>query len=228
MQDARKRYSQFSNKIFFVYPGSNAVEDHLKSQSALNAAANNNGKLNITYLGSLYQTRNLDALMKAIDELSVETNTTPEIAVNIYGNMNTDIRERIVNFKHKNIMFIHGLVDRDTAMQKALEADILLLVQNTDERSVATIPFKTYDYLHTGKLILALIYKNNEIEEMMQEHGHLVCQANDVSGIKSILKNIHSVFSAKKDAIKISKYTPDFAVEKMIELVKLTPYIKNN
>lgn len=225
MLDAQKKYARNKHKIFYVYPGSNAVEDHVKRVPGSAAQADHHEKINMTYLGSLYQTRNLDTLMLAIDELITEQEPgIGNLAVNIYGNMNKDIRERITHFKHPGILLIHGLISRDEAMQKALEADVLLLVQNTDERSVATIPFKTYDYLHTGRLILALIYRNNEIEEMMLEHGHLVCQANDVTCIKGTLKNILQGISKYKNGIKISKYTPDFAVEKMLDLVAHLPY----
>lgn len=164
MTDAQIKYPAYAQRISYVYPGSVAVEQHLQHANKEQLGYQLHNKINITYLGSLYLTRNLDAMMAAFEELAAEGRPVTNIEVNIYGNMNADIRERIVHFKYPGIFIIHGLVSRDEAMQKALMADVLLLVQNIDDRSINTIPFKTYDYLHTGKRILALTYKNDEIE----------------------------------------------------------------
>ncbi len=217
MEYARNRYPQQAKKIFFVYPGSNKIEEQtgftpLKEQV-------NHPSINITYLGSLYQTRNMDAIMEAIQELvSDGVSIVDRLEINLYGNMNADIKQRIEDFPIP-IITIHGLVNRDIAIRKAMQADVLLLIQNTDDRSIGTIPFKTYDYLHTGKLILALVYKNEELEDMMLSHGHLVCQANDVAAIKTnilgLMNNPHKLYSD----IKPSNLTPQLAVKNMLTLI---------
>ena len=53
------------------------------------------------------------------------------------------------------------MISRELAHQKAMDSDILLLVQHTDDRSALTIPFKVYDYLNTENLILGLTYKKS-------------------------------------------------------------------
>lgn len=218
MLEAIEKYSKYKSKISFVYPGANLLNKNLiNSNSLINN--NLNRKINITYLGSLYQTRNLDTLMQAIDELITEGNPIVSmLEIHIYGNINSDIKQRIINFKHK-LIILHGLVDRNEAMQKALNADVLLLIQNTDDRSIVTIPFKTYDYMHTGKLILGLTYRNDELENMLSSHGHLVCQANDIPEIKRKLKSLIVDFNKYQNNITDSVYTPALAVDNMIQLI---------
>ena len=111
--------------------------------------------------------------MTALYEMIIEDNQTV-FRLNIYGAMNADIKDRILQFPYPGIIMMHGLLTRDDALQKALEADILLIVQHADRRSITTMPFKTYDYLNTGKLVLGLVYRNNEIEELW---GALWCEA---------------------------------------------------
>jgi hypothetical protein len=221
MIEARVKYIKYTKKIYFVYPGSNII-DTISLYSNKKLAVDINQlprKINITYLGSLYQTRNLDTLMHAIDELISEGKPiTNLLDINLYGNINSDIKNRILNFKHK-VIRIHGLVDRDIAMNMANSADVLLLIQNTDDRSIVTIPFKTYDYLHTGKLIFGLIYRNDELENMLFSHGHLVCQANDIKKIKHYILNLTEEISQYTSNIKKSIYTPTLAVEQMINLI---------
>jgi len=106
-------------------------------------------------------------------------------------------------------------------LKKALEADILLIVQHSDKRSITTMPFKTYDYLNTGKLIFALIFKNNEIKELLQDHGHIVCQVDDVNEIKDKLEFVYQNFTALNRSIQKGTLTPDLAVQKMQYLLNI-------
>jgi len=214
MLDAKKKYVKNAEKIHYVYPGSyEIINNNLISNS-------NENKIKITYLGSLYQTRNLDTLMSAIRLLSLETKSLENlIEINLYGNINPDIKERILNFE-LNIIKIHGLVSREIAMEQAKNADILLLIQNSDNRSIVTIPFKTYDYLHSGKLIFGLIYKNDELRDILIRHGHLACEVDDIEMIKNALFSL--IFKSKSELsvnVKNCTITPEFASKKMIELV---------
>jgi hypothetical protein len=212
MIDARKKYFRNADKIFYVYPGS-----AIKQSKNIDVDKNT---INITYLGSLYQTRNLDTVMSAIKILISENiQILGKLEINLYGNINKDIKIRIQNFEPK-IINIHGLVSREVAMEKANSSDILLLIQNSDDRSTVTIPFKTYDYLKSGKLILGLIYKNQELKQILINHGHLACEVNDVFAIKNILSDLilHKFDKTKYD-IKESNITPDFAAAKMLELI---------
>lgn len=102
------------------------------------------------------------------------------------------------------------------------------LIQNTDDRSIVTIPFKTYEYINTGKLILALLYKNKELENIMLQYGHLVCQANDIVAIKNNLRRITGDIFSLYHNIKPSVFTPEQAVEKIINLSEQIPFTENN
>jgi len=210
MKFAQKKYIDFSKKIDFVYPGSNVIGKEKNKQV--------NKKINITYLGSLYQSRNLDNLIEALFLLKEEGYDVENLfEINLYGNIDKDILYRINQVKLK-IINIHGLIDRNLAMNKAFQSDVLLLVQNTDNRSITTIPFKTYDYLHTGRLILGLLYKNDELEDMLINHGHISCNAGDLNSIKSGLLKILN--SKEKNEIKKCILTPENATEKMIKIIK--------
>lgn len=210
---AKERYKQFKDKIDYVYPGSTKVK---KQITEINAVKDSE-KINITYLGSLYQTRNIDSLMKAIELLNDENKKSIEI--NLYGHLNEDIKNRIDKFE-KGIIKYHGMVPRNIALQKGQDSDILLLVQHSDDRSITTMPFKTYDYLHSNKLILGLVYRNDEIEEILKSHGHLVCQVDDVDSIKEVLLNIISNLDIINKNILDCELTPEAAVNRMLLIMK--------
>jgi glycosyltransferase involved in cell wall biosynthesis len=215
---SRKRYYTFSDKIDFVYPGSNAVQN-IDSTYFVENKTNNRNKIIITYLGTLYQSRNIDNLLKALENILVK-GINLNLHINLYGAINDDIKDRINLFPYQQYITMHGLVTRTEAIKRGMEADVLLLVQHTDLRSVTTIPFKTYDYLHTGKLIFGLIYRNAEIENILISHGHIACQADDVFAIEQNLLIINSQFNSLTINIKKSNLTPDLAAERMIQLLE--------
>lgn len=209
---SRKIYSNHKHKIIHIYPGSYLKSDLIKNN-------NLNDKIRITYLGSLYSTRNLDKLMEAIIKLfKYESSYLDKFYIDLYGNIEYEILQKIKNFK-KNIFRIQGLVSREQALKESLESDVLLLIQNTDKRSMNTIPFKTYDYLRTGNLIFGLTYMNEEIDSLLKNHNHIVSNANDSDEIYQCLKTIIDNSLELNKEIKKSSLTPKKAVEEMLKII---------
>jgi hypothetical protein len=80
-------------------------------------------------------------------------------------------------------------VCRPEALQFAAEADLLLLIQNNDDRSKVTIPYKTYDYLNLAKPILAL-QNSAELANLVSNCGHFQASVSDVNEIAEILDKL--------------------------------------
>ena len=203
-KSAQLKYFKYSKKIDYIYPGSKNIASPI---------INNSNNINISYIGSLYQTRNLDTFLLAFEKISSEN-----IILNLYGWIADDILERINSKKLKNIK-IHGMVPREKAFDAMNDADILLLVQHTDSRSKLTIPFKVYDYMNSNKLILGLIYKNEEIKDLLENHGHLAAQADDIVTVEEKLNSSLQIIENNEKSVLNCDLTPDKAVNKMIELV---------
>tara|TARA_B110000971_G_scaffold28606_1_gene25630 strand:+ start:589 stop:1824 length:1236 start_codon:yes stop_codon:yes gene_type:complete len=204
---AKEKYPHASHKIDYVYPGAKK----LNPAREIKRGSENNKKINFSYIGSLYQTRNLDNFFRALEELS----PTQTYEVNLYGWLADDILERTKRLKNDNIK-IHGMIPREAAIKNAQKADVLLLVQHTDLRSSKTIPFKLYDYLNTENLIFGLTYKNDEIDDILIKHGHIT---SDASSVELIKKSLAQVFDKLPNKIKASKFDPKSAVDKMERII---------
>jgi hypothetical protein len=204
---AKEKYPYASHKIDYVYPGAKK----LNPAREIKRGSENNKKINFSYIGSLYQTRNLDNFFRALEELS----PTQTYEVNLYGWLADDILERTKRLKNDNIK-IHGMIPREAAIKNAQKADVLLLVQHTDLRSSKTIPFKLYDYLNTENLIFGLTYKNDEIDDILIKHGHIT---SDASSVELIKKSLAQVFDKLPNKIKASKFDPKSAVDKMERII---------
>jgi glycosyltransferase involved in cell wall biosynthesis len=202
-----------SDKAVCIYPGSSIEVPGIST-------IDNHKILKFIYLGSLYQTRNLDCFMEALSLIFKENPELKEcLSLDVYGNINNDIRSRINSFEY-SVIKLHGVVSREQAFRKALESDVLLLVQNVDDRSITTIPFKIYDYLLLNRKILGLVYKNKELEAMITDYGHLSVPADKSQEIKKaimlLIDNWRKGNLTKN--IKRSELTGERAARQMISL----------
>ena len=171
-----------SSKIHCVYPGAknfSIIPSQLKSCS--------NGKFRLVHLGSLYATRNFRAIIDAIDIL-IDSGKLSEKEVELInmGHVAKEISEEILM---KSYVKILPPVPREDALQFAADCDVTLLIQNTDERSKVTIPYKTYDYLNLGNSLLALL-NSDELTELLAKYGHVAVPLSDTFAITQELEKM--------------------------------------
>lgn len=168
--------SQFqSPKVFCVYPG---AKDFAIIPGP--RKVNSNGKLRMIHLGSLYATRNFRSIIAAIDSL-IESGRLTASGVELInlGHVAKEISDEILLKPYVKIL---PPVVREEALRIAADCDVTLLIQNSDERSKVTIPYKTYDYLNLGNGLLALL-NSDELTELLARCGHIAAPLSDVDAI---------------------------------------------
>jgi glycosyltransferase involved in cell wall biosynthesis len=83
-----------------------------------------------------------------------------------------------------------GTVDRATALGYQQRADVLLVVDHRRPWPASNVPGKLYEYLATGKPLLALCGPG-EIEEMMNAlHAGLCVAPDDIDAIDDALRDL--------------------------------------
>lgn len=171
-----------SSTVFGIYPG--ARDFGIRFEQRPREESN---KLRLIHLGSLYATRNFKAITAAIDTLidsgQIESN---QIELINLGHVAKDISDEILK---KSYVRIFPPIAREDALRFASHCDVSLLIQNSDERSKVTIPYKTYDYLNLGNKVLALL-NSDELTDLLKSCGHIAVPLTDVSGIASHLIEI--------------------------------------
>lgn len=192
------------NNIDYIYPGAPSYNFSLKTKEKFDA-------IRMVHMGSLYGTRNLKNLIYAIQNL--EDHQREKFSISNIGHVDADIVNQ-ESYGIKIDFLPH--TTRDKAMKQAIKFDIMLLIQNTDGRSAATIPFKTYDYLQIGMPILALLNCNEELKEMLQSNGHIVADINSIDDISLKLKFILETRLHPKIPLDL---VPSEAARKMIQLL---------
>ena len=200
----KNRYEKTKANIVGIYPGA-------KCFSKRNKIEVKKDKLTIIHLGTLYSTRNFYTLIEAIDCLIEEKKIREEqIEILNLGEMYGDLKKHHLS---RSYIKYETIRPREEAVKIAGTFMVSLLVQHSDDRSNATIPYKTYDYLNISNPILALT-NSDELHDLLSNSGHIAININDIEGIKvSILKLFNNYKECKDEvnsvAIDILKQTTE-------------------
>ncbi len=178
------------------------------------------------HFGSLAGTRNLSVFFQAIEQvLSANSEYRSQIRVDLYGSCDSLSQREMQRLRLQDVVHVHGTVNRSHALTAMQQADCLLLVQNIIYFSCETIPSKVYEYLLTGRPILGLLHRNQELAAMLTANGHSVVAADDVQATAVAVREILAAWSADclthKPAQKV--WTVAEAVERLCCLAQEKP-----
>ena len=173
-----------SDRIDFAYPGARMFATELE-----NLSCPSEDRITFIHLGSLYSTRSFDFLINSLDYLI----SRGEISSEDFKLINLGHVENQIRLKIENKIYVQILppVPRVEALKIASICNFNLLIQNTDNRSVATIPYKTYDYLNLKNATI-LLHNNLELEELIKIHGHIAIPLANQDLLTNELRRIFS------------------------------------
>lgn len=111
--------------------------------------------LRLVFVGTLYRKlRSPKYLLACVSALS-EVVTERPLELHFYGTIN-DCSDDFVSCSEaiKSIVFVHGLVSRETVIQAMIDSDVLVNIGNDSEAQLAS---KVVEYMATGKPILNVV-----------------------------------------------------------------------
>ena len=150
------------------------------------------------HFGSLSGTRNLviffQALHQVLDKNEQGAELRKKVQVDVYGSFDGESERAMEHLGLTDLVVHHGTVSRQEALTAMQQTDCLLVIQNIIYFSCETIPSKVYEYLLTGRPIIGLVYKNQELETMLTEHGHQAVPADDVQAVAEAVEKILADF----------------------------------
>lgn len=161
MSDIYKiHYPNLAKKFMYVR---NGTDTKVSAGKAL--AGGGGAKFVVTYTGILYgATRDLRPALRAFQSLGIDVN------VRFYGSE----AEQIANYKREfsEIEISDcGRVSRDQALAAQRAADVLLIGLGTDQIEQSFLPGKFFEYVASGRPIVAIADKNSEIARLINRHG---------------------------------------------------------
>lgn len=179
-QSACERNPHYAEKVHAIYPGAWSFGPSASLHPYTEGAT-----FEFMHLGTLYGTRNLDLFFEALDMLRSEGFKLAD-AVRVV-NLGAVYCQTLPSYLSRTDFLMLDALEREEALQRARGASCLLLVQHTDERSMETIPYKTYDYLNLGLPTLGLLI-NDELSALLESNGGFTARADQRNAIKVALR----------------------------------------
>ena len=179
---------------------------------------------NLTYIGSFHKGKGVELICKLAPRFN-------NLVFNVYGDK---LRDKSYP-KYSNLKF-HGYIDYFEVPKKLKEADIVLLpsskVQYGRSNSVNIAnynsPLKMFDYLASGKIIIASRL-DGICEVLKHDYNSIIVSGFDLNNwkiiIEKVLKGYFNVTRLRKNAIKTAKeYTWQKRASRIIKLANYNKF----
>ena len=142
--------------------------------------------MTFSYTGSFYNKISPRYFLKAMDELLREGKLRDQdVRIQFTGQFGVESMQLITAFRtaHSGVIEVSGYVPHLEATERMLAADVLLLILNKDARR-GVLTGKIFEYLGSGKPVLALIPEGLASELLLSEKAAVVIDPDDQAGIK--------------------------------------------
>ena len=131
-------------------------------------------KFTINYSGLLYtQQRSIDPVLRAIQQLRDEKKIDPSklrfriVGVSAQGNL-----EAAGKYGLAQVIESTGYLSHQEALQANVDANLLLLLVGDEPKFKPVYTGKFFEYLRSGRPILALAPKDSAVDRVLRESGH--------------------------------------------------------
>ena len=139
---------------FHVIPNGYDEEDF----AGYEKKAVNNNQFTLVYTGALYGRRKPDTFFEALKQLIHEDKVDGnKIKVRLMGNYYKERLQKVIDsFGLTPQIEIVGYVPHDICIKEQMSCDVLVLIEGTGKGSNAFYTGKLFEYMNTGKPVLAL------------------------------------------------------------------------
>ncbi len=171
-----------------------------------------------------YNNSNVDAstrsayyLILAVRILKEKHNIKPELLqIALWGDIHAGNLDQIKSNQVEDYFEIEGYLQKEISLQKLQDSDLLFLPlekSNSNEHRTLFIPGKLFEYLNTGKPILALC-EPSDCRDILEQSGIGICvKPDDESAIAqtilSLIENPEKLHAFKPNSAFISQFSFD-------------------
>jgi len=203
----RARYPDLPEEKFVLVP--NGYDPEMFA--GFRARPHNQPKVIVTHVGTAYKTASPRYYLEALDTMPDEIRAQME--TRFIGRISESERRNLDC--HRSAVQIVGFLPQEQALRYMEETDYLLLTLNDK----ISLPGKLFEYLATGKPILAITPRGGEVDRIIEETRAGWCaEPDDLPGIQAMLKRAWEARSggtvARSDWSKVRRYErPRLAAE---------------
>lgn len=147
-------------------------------------------KLVFFHGGVLGRDRNPENLFRVLSELGEEEKEMlNQIEIRLAGEVDVDVKRSIEKYGLSGVTKYLGMLPRQMVYKEYESSDILILPVNKAENARGRIPAKLFEYLRTGKQILAFGPQDGDVARIVTEMNRGSCNAyEDLTSIRKDVK----------------------------------------
>ena len=177
MKDAITKYPELNKDKFHHLPNGFDSNDYPN----VNESERTDFRFTITYAGSMYGRRNPAAFFKALEKLHYrkEIDIT-KIRLRFIGRFGDEVLEMFKSTDIRNCIEVIGYMQHNELTKQLLLSDALLLIVDESDDSNEIVPGKVYEYIGSGKGVLAIAPEKSAIADLIKEtiSGYVAHQSN--------------------------------------------------
>lgn len=158
----------------------------------------------ISHVGIINSYRNPEPLWLALEELcNEEPGFADKLKLQIIGITDSGLGKSLDKFPQlKERTSVTGYISHEKVIKKYQSSACLLLLLNNTKNSNGHIPGKFFEYLASGKPVLAIAPVDSDVAGIIRDNdAGFACSFDDKAGIR---KRIKELFLSSKDALNQS------------------------
>jgi glycosyltransferase involved in cell wall biosynthesis len=188
--------------------------------------------MSIGHFGSLSATRNLEVFLQGFRRfLDQHPEARQTVRLEVYGSDPDNVsKAALTAFPYRDNVFLHGRLEfdpesglsgRDRVLRNMRTSDCLLLLHGKEPFCEEYIPSKLYEYAWARRPILALTWKNPQLDELLAKAGHAVVNAADAEGVARCLETLYKRWANDElvDMMEEFQFPVGSAVNEILRLV---------
>jgi len=228
--DALVTVSQpWADKLSTLHKGKTvyAITNGFDPETVNMPPANLTAKFTITYTGTIYTGKHDPTkLFAALRDLMSDGVMDPnDIEVRFYGSKLGWLDREIEQYGLSSIVRHHGLVSRQSAMEKQRESQLLLLLDWGDPQEKGVYPAKVFEYLGARRPTLATGGVAGNVVDMLLGETKAGIHAPTVEGIKGALIKFYDEYKLTGKIAyhglktEVNKYTHREMARKFVDIL---------
>jgi len=205
---------ELRNKIKVIYNGWDADDFS-------NFVICKNEKFVIKYVGNFYGHRTPKYFIEALELLNSRDQLTDDLLIEFTGNYYAETKEFIANSKVAHLITINSQIEHKEAIKSLMNCNALLLFI-ASHKGHGVLTGKLFEYLRSGKEILAMVPPEGEAAEILRQNKHdLICEMENIEIIaKNFLKLIKILKKISKERKINSKYSRENQTQEFLNFVE--------
>jgi glycosyltransferase involved in cell wall biosynthesis len=181
-------------------------------------------KFSFAHIGTLLSDRNPELLWEVLGDIVRDDKVfQSQFQLNLVGLVGKDVLRSIDRHNLSQFVNLVGYVSHDEAIRYQKQSQVLLLIEIDSEDTKCIIPGKLFEYMVSGRPILALGPKDSDVEQIIQSTNtgdYFGC--SDYDNLKyKILEHFNAFrhHNLQSHAIGLQQYSRKSLTKKLAELI---------